>query len=81
MSLISTCFFNIMSKLELLGFRTRQIITIPEFMVMYNFHFGDWEDFQDFTKIRKQRLRELYQSGANKILKVKKEEKIQQSLF
>jgi hypothetical protein len=61
-----------MTRLELLGFRTRRIITIPEFMVIYNFHFQDWQEFQNFVKIRKPRLRELYKSGFDKMLQSRK---------
>lgn len=57
------------SEKQLFQMREIRVITTPEFMVMKNYHFGDWEDFQKFVKIRKSRLRELYALGMNKIKK------------
>lgn len=63
----SACFFGRHKKL--FEMREKKIVTIPEYMVIYNFHFGHWQSFLDYVKIPKKRLRVLYASGMTKIKK------------
>ena len=73
------------SEKQLFQMRQIRVITTPEYMVMKNYHFGDWADFQKFVKIRKSRLREFYALGIFKIKKYvqaleEKKEKTQSTL-
>lgn len=59
---------------KLFDMRCKNIITIPEYMVIYNWYFGNWNEFLRFSKLSKKRCRELYCSGVNKIKKYIKNE-------
>lgn len=54
--------------------RQKRIITIPEFMVLFNCFFYDIKKFKKSTGISYPRLRELYVSGIKKIISYKKNE-------
>lgn len=53
--------------------RHKRIITIPEFMVLFNYFFYDIKKFKKATGISYPRLRLLYLSGIKKIISYKKQ--------
>ena len=54
---------------KLLQMRNTNIITTPEYMVLYNFYFRNINFFIREMNFSKKRARELFVSGINKIKK------------
>jgi len=61
-----------MKHLFLIEMRNNRIITTPEYMVLYNFHFRNFQEYKNFCHISIKKLRELYKGGLNKIIKYNK---------
>lgn len=60
--------------------RNKKIITTAEYMVIYNFHLADFDEFCEFIKIPRKKMREHYKNGLNKMIKYKKNEKIKNKI-
>lgn len=52
---------------KLLDCRNKKIITTAEYMVLFNWYFGNWTQFLMRLNLSEKKLRELYISGINKI--------------
>lgn len=60
---------------NLLAMREKKVITTPEYMVIFNCFFKNIHNFKNTTGLSYTKLRQLYLSGINKIIKYKKNEK------
>ena len=61
-----------MKHLALFEMKKKKIISTAEFIVLYNLFFRNFKEFVRQSRISKKRLRILYCSGMNKIIKFKK---------